>query len=140
MAAKPYGKSRVSTVLAVVFGFLTGFLCLLRFAAAIAVLPAAEHRVAALLLLGLLYGAGMVLSLAGTGLLLARNAAAVTWLTLGCVTAFVIVLTELALHALPRNVSVPQDPYLSWMFLFALMTLVQVRRKNTKHRLAAGKS
>ncbi|UQS25889.1 hypothetical protein L1857_25310 [Amycolatopsis thermalba] len=134
MRTKPYGTSRVSTVFAVVFGFLTGFLCLLRFAAAVALVPVVDNT-AAVVLLGLLYGAGMAFSLAGAGLLLARSPASITCLTLGCVITFVIVLTELALRALPRHTSLPDDPYLGWMFLFALMALVQTRRTDTKFRV-----
>ncbi|MEU0464902.1 MULTISPECIES: hypothetical protein [unclassified Amycolatopsis] len=134
MAAKPYGASRVSTVFAVVFGFGAGFLCLLRFAAAVVLLPAADNPIP-LALMALLYGAGMTLSLAGAGLLLARSPASITCLTLGCVVSFVIVLTELVLHSLPRNASVPLGSYGAWLFGCALMALVQTRRKDTKHRV-----
>ncbi|PXY18542.1 hypothetical protein [Prauserella flavalba] len=137
MEQTQYRPSRVSTVLAVVFGGLVGLLCLPVFVSVFGVLgDVLVLNPLLVTLFAALYGACAGFSLTGCVLLLQRKPAGVRVSSIGSVLALVIVLTELVVNALPEYAgsTTPADSQRAGMLvLFGVLALVQARRRDTRH-------
>ncbi|TKG65810.1 hypothetical protein [Prauserella endophytica] len=136
MEQTEYRPSKVSTVLAVVFGGLVGLVCLLVFVSVFGVLDEVVVDPLLVVLFAALYGACAGFSLAGCVLLLQRKPTGVRVSSIGSVLALVIVLAELVVNSLPEYASSTgpaNSQRLGILLLFGTLALVQARRKDTRH-------